>query len=233
MSIILAGFIFSCKKSSTDVTPTPDPTPNLTLNDTFEKSFQGWVGGFSDYPVGSEAFYELKFSQEYLPQPLDTTQKAIRISGNNHSDDLFMFLKKKLTGFKANKSYSGAFEVSFASSAAQNMAGAGGAPGEDVSFGIGITSIEPLKVIDSVSHSYKMNIKKINQSKSGDDMKVIGNVANGTNLSKFTIIKRTGEFTGKTDANGNFWLIVGTDSGFESTTTLYYTGIKVLFTEVK
>lgn len=227
LSIFAAELLFSCKDDKNNT------NPQLSLNDTFEKSAEGWVGDFADYPVGQETFYELKFSHEKLPLPLDTLKKAIRISGNNHSDDLFMFMKKKVSGLKPNQAYAASFEVSFASNAAKNQMGVGGAPGESVYFGIGMTSIEPKKVVDSVSKHYTMNIKKMQQAGSGDDMKVIGNVANGTDSNKYVVVKRTGEFIGKSDAKGEMWLIVGTDSGFEATTTLYYTGVKAVFTEVK
>ncbi|MNL52328.1 hypothetical protein D3C87_1754910 [compost metagenome] len=62
-------------------------------------------------------------------------------------------------------------------------------------------------------------------------MKVIGDIGNGTDKVGYKLLTKTGEFKGKTDANGNLWLIFGTDSGFEATTTLYYTSVKVKLTE--
>jgi hypothetical protein len=37
-------------------------------------------------------------------------------------------------------------------------------------------------------------------------------------------------FTIRTDANGEVWVCIGTDSGFESRTTLYYNQITLTFT---
>ncbi len=34
------------------------------------------------------------------------------------------------------------------------------------------------------------------------------------------------------DAQGNLWVFVGTDSGFEGKTTLYYTGINIILEKV-
>lgn len=226
LSLVSVAILFSCTKEETT-------TPQLSLNDQFNVSAEGWSADFADYPVGEETFYELSTKKDAkLPAPLDTLKKGFRVSGNNHSDDLFMFLTKKMTVPKANQLYKGTFEVEFASNAATGSVGAGGSPAESVYMGIGLTSVEPKKVVDSTAKNYKMNIKKMQQATSGQDMKVIGNVANGTSENKYKIIKRTGEFTGKSDANGNLWVIVGTDSGFEATTTLYYTGVKVNLTEV-
>ncbi len=226
LSLVSAAILFSCTKEETT-------TPQLSLNDQFNVSAEGWSADFADYPVGEETFYELSTKKDAkLPAPLDTLKKGFRVSGNNHSDDLFMFITKKMTGLKANQNYKGTFEVEFASNAPDGSVGVGGSPAESVYVGIGLTSVEPKKVANTTTKSYEMNIKKMQQATSGQDMKVIGNIANGTTESKYKIIKRTGEFTGKTDASGNLWVIVGTDSGFEATTTLYYTGVKVNLAEV-
>lgn len=221
LSIVSAAILFSCTKEDTTI-------PQLSINDQFNVSTTGWSADFADYPVGEETFYELSTKKDAkLPAPLDTLKKGFRVSGNNHSDDLFMFITKKMTVPKANQLYKGTFEVEFASNAPNGSVGVGGSPAESVYVGIGLTSVEPKKVKDSTNKFYTMNIKKMQQATSGQDMKVIGNVANGTTESKYKLVKRTGEFTGKSDANGNLWVIVGTDSGFEATTTLYYTGVKV------
>lgn len=226
LSLVSVAILFSCTKEETT-------TPQLSLNDQFNVSAEGWSADFADYPVGEETFYELSTKKDAkLPAPLDTLKKGFRVSGNNHSDDLFMFITKKMIVPKANQTYKGTFEVEFASNAPDGSVGVGGSPAESVYVGIGLTSVEPKKVANTTTKHYDMNIKKMQQATSGQDMKVIGNVANGTTESKYKIIKRTGEFTGKSDANGNLWVIVGTDSGFEATTTLYYTGVKVNLTEV-
>ncbi|RYU94696.1 hypothetical protein [Emticicia agri] len=226
LSVVSVAILASCTKEETT-------TPQLSLNDQFNVSTTGWSADFADYPVGQETFYELLTKKDAkLPAPLDTLKKGFLVSGNNHSDDLFMFLTKKMTGLKANQTYKGTFEVEFASNAPDGSFGVGGSPAESVYVGIGLTSVEPKKVANTTTKNYEMNIKKIQQANDGQDMKVIGNVANGTTENKYKIIKRTGEFTGKSDANGNIWVIVGTDSGFEATTALYYTGVKVDLKEV-
>jgi hypothetical protein len=226
LSVVSVAILFACSKEETT-------TPQLSLNDQFNVSAEGWSADFADYPIGQETFYELTTKKDAkLPAPLDTLKKGFKISGNNHSDDLFMFLTKKMTVPKANQFYKGTFEIEFASNAATGSVGVGGSPAESVYVGIGLTSVEPKKVANNTTKNYEMNIKKMQQATSGDDMKVIGNVANGTTESKYKLVKRTGEFTGKSDANGNIWVIVGTDSGFEATTALYYTQIKVDLKEV-
>lgn len=202
----------------------------LVVDDVFANDLQGWTGDFADYPTGEgdSLFYELNFAPAVLPAPLDQAKKGMMITGNNHSDDLFMFVKKKVTGLQPNQGYSVTFEIEFASNAASNWFGVGGAPGESVYLGAGITPEEPRKVDDKAGY-YRMNIKKIDQSQDGEEMKVIGNIANGTDWDEYVLVKRTGAIRGKTNNKGEAWIIIGTDSGFEATTTLYYTHIRAAF----
>jgi len=197
------------------------------IDHNFNTSTAEWIGGFADYPEGVEEDWKLSVTHSYLPSPLDTTKKGVRISGSNHSDDLFMYLTKKVNMQRPDQLYKGTFEVQFATNAAEESVGVGGSPAHSVYMGIGLASIEPKKVLDSTDGHYRMNISKISQSQDGEDMKVIGDVSNGKSEPEYTLVTRTGEFTGKTDSDGNLWIIVGTDSGFEAVTTLYYTRIKV------
>jgi hypothetical protein len=222
---VLAVFAISCSDEKDGV------NPNNSINADFGKSIEGWNWGFADYPEGVEEEWQFSVKQDTLPSPLDRTKKALRVSGSNHSDDLFMYITKKVTMPKANQSYEGTFEIDFATEAAEGSMGVGGSPAHSVYMGIGLVSVEPAKKMTDDGH-YRMNIAKMNQSQDGEDMKVIGDVSNGKDDFVYTMVKRTGKFTGKTDANGNLWVIIGTDSGFEAVTTLYYTNVKVDLKEV-
>jgi hypothetical protein len=198
----------------------------------FSVGLEGWVGDFADYPTGSgdSAFYELRFEYTNRPSNLGPAQKAILLSGNNHSDDLFMFIKKKVAGLRPNTEYIMVFDVEFASNAEKNYVGVGGAPGESVYVKAGASSIEPRKIVDG--DFYRLNIDKGNQSNSGSDMIVIGNIAVDSqeyNLTTRSNSNQNFQFRATSNSSGELWLIVGTDSGFEGTTTLYYTKVNVVF----
>jgi hypothetical protein len=74
-----------------------------------------------------------------------------------------------------------------------------------------------------------MNLDKGNQQIGGNDMKKIGDFSNGTDLYTYKLktLKTISPLNIKSNSNGEIWLIIGTDSGFESTTTIYYNLIKV------
>lgn len=199
----------------------------------FIGGYDGWAGDFADYPVTDSVFYELEFIRTTLPAPLDTSKYALKISGNNHSDDLFMFIKRKITGLIPNTTYQLQVGVEFGSNAPTNAFGVGGPPGEGVRMKAGASIVEPLKV-DS-SGFYLMNIDKGNQSNPGVDMDTIGHVGVSDTTTVFTLINRSNAthlFVITTDANGEVWVSIGTDSGFEATTTLYYNHITLIFTTV-
>lgn len=201
----------------------------LTQNFDFTQDQYGWQHGFAEYPAGPDdsVFFELKAG--YTQEPSGGS-KALMISGNNHSDDLFMYIKKKLDGLAANREYTITFNVSFLSDASVNSIGAGGSPGESVYFKVGATPSEPKTVLDN--NMYVMNIDKGIQSESGNDMITVGDIATPAS-SGYALITRTNSayvdtpLKVKTNSKGELWLIVGTDSAFEGVTTLYYTKVYV------
>lgn len=199
----------------------------------FNDGMQGWKVDFADYPTGEEDSigYELQFSYTNLPEDLSSL-KGIMMSGNNHSDDLFMFMKKKISGLPAHTLFTIVFEVEIASNVASGQMGAGGAPGESVFIKAGASNTEPKKVIDE--GRYVLNIDKGNQLEGGEDVITLGTIAVAPNTTKYTLITRSNmntsqRFVAKTNDKGELWLIVGTDSGFEGVTTVYYTKLNFVF----
>lgn len=188
-----------------------------------------WQGGFADYPSGNTSHYDMKVKPDSLPAPLDTSRTALMIQGINRSDDLFMFLKKRVAGLPESTSVKCRFEVRFATDARPGSVGIGGSPASSVFFKVGAVPFEPLPLLQD--GFYRMNIDKGNQSREGRQMIVIGNASNGVNGSNdYTIVTRSNEdrpFLATTSPEGDLWLIVGTDSGFEGLTRLYYTEVVV------
>ncbi len=220
-----------------------DQEPGLQLVTNvydFRESDHAWVAGFCDYPASEydSETYELKAG--YVTTTISgRTGNAYYISGNNPSDDLFMYLKKKIAGLQPDTQYTLTYEVEFAS----DLTGGnviGGIAGENVFVKVGASANEPKSVIDD-SGNYIMNIDKGDQGSDGEDMVVIGNIVT-TEFSAdgLEAVTRSNSPTNSTDpvydkplivktnSKGELWLIVGTDSGFEGKTTLYYTSISVV-----
>jgi hypothetical protein len=213
-----------------------DPSVSVfTASFDFSESLDGWEADFVELPTGENdsAFYELKYAYTALPQNLGG-KKSIMLSGNNHSDDLFMYIKRKVAGLVPNTTYTLVFEVEVASNAPQGSVGAGGSPGGSVYLKAGATKIEPQKVVEN--DRFVLNIDKGNQSMPGINAIVLGDIAIPANASEYTLITRSNAasssspvFMAQTNNDGEIWLLVGTDSGFEGITTIYYTRINIIF----
>ena len=109
-----------------------DDNPSIsvfTASFDFSQAQGAWQGDFSDLPANEDdsTFYELKVAYTDLPSNLGS-KKSMMLSGNNHSDDLFMFMKRKITGLIPNTCYTLVFEIELASDAAKGSVGVGGLP---------------------------------------------------------------------------------------------------------
>ncbi len=228
IALLALGLLVSCSEDPID------PSEPLTARVDFSTGQHGWTAGFSDYPAADEAIYHLQSDYRTLPAPLDTSQRALFISGVNRSDDLFMYWKGQIVGLPPGTRYRASFEVEFATNAQSGCFGVGGSPGESVWIKAGATDIEPESVL--VDGFYLMNIDKGNQSTSGENAVVLGDVASsqpcGPEAEAQWELKQlfgteTVEVT--SDSDGRVWLLVGSDSGFESLTSLYYTRVLATF----
>lgn len=210
-----------------------DLDPGIARYDfPFDGGDQGFAGGFGDYPVGEETFYELVFGHESLPAPLATGRKALFLNGNNHGGDLFMYVKRKVGGLKPNAGYRVRFRIEIASNGPAGCSGVGGAPGDSVFFKAGASVFEPMAVDEA--GQYLMNIDKGRQAQGGRAMEVLGTIGVETDclapeykLKKFD--NGDNLFELKTDPSGEVWIIAGTDSGFESTSRVYLSHIEATF----
>lgn len=203
-----------------------ETTAGLTFD--FNQNDGGFTPIFSDYPneQGVEEFYELRSGHEEVP--IAEAGKGLFLSGNNHSDDLFMGYYKDLIGLVPETEYQFTVRFQLATNVENDMIGIGGAPGESVFVKCGVASKEPENSLDSLNH-FCLNIDKGSQSTSGSDMIVVGNLAKEE-------INRPGEYEfneietkviARTDEAGTAYLVIGTDSGFEGVTSYYLDDISV------
>lgn len=221
---------------------TPSP---VSISFDFRNGSLGWKAGFADYPpaTNTDGFYQLLSELRNLPPELGINGTGFYIQGSNHSDDLFMFMKRRLDsadGIVAGQTYQITFTLVFASNTPSGCGGVGGAPGESVFLKAGASPAEPIALFESGQQPswLRMNVDKSNQSQSGIAASVTGNIANGRPCAPgphpFVSIQRTHQHTSLVNANsrGELWLLVGTDSGFEALTALYYQRIDVTLTAV-
>ena len=204
----------------------------------FAEDSHGWTGDFTDLPVDyDEDLYALEFAYIERPDSLDSSGKALMLSGRNASDDLFMYVKKQLTqadGIQPDTTYSIRFTVDVATNAPAGAVGIGGPPGEAVWVKVGAAPVEPIPVPEETGSHPRLllNVDKGSQNDDGKHALRIGDVSKVVSDDFDTYeIKRLDNqdqpLRATSDSAGTLWLFVGTDSGFEGQTTLYYTLISV------
>lgn len=203
------------------------PPQTVTLDYDFGAGLQGWSAGFADYAEGMQDL-ELDSGSRTLPSELGSGQ-GFMIQGHNRSDDLFMFIKRSVgpeVGLRAFVTYHATIRVEFASNAQAGCVGIGGAPGESVFLKYGTTPTNPVPVL--MGGVWRMNVDKGDQGEAGPVGTLAGNIANGQQdcpgnptyetLSRTRIL----DVDQQADQNGVLWLLIGTDSGYEGFTQLYY-----------
>ena len=208
------------------------PSATIVEEYDFASDSHGFVGSFADLPANYDVgFYQLTADHRALPPELGNG-KGLFLSGWNHSDDLWMAWKKKITGLDPNTLYEVVVDIEMASNVPAGLIGAGGSPGESVFLKAGASGVEPIAVVDSEA-MLRWNIDKGNQAIGGAAASVLGNIAKEEETSdSFARIfrdNRSAKLTATSAADGSLWLFFGTDSGFESTTAVYFTRVAAVF----
>ncbi|SFD33262.1 hypothetical protein SAMN05216167_104390 [Spirosoma endophyticum] len=225
LTILFTGSLLTFSACQQESVPSQ---PGLPYQSSFQRDSDGWVAGITDYGTAQDSIMEFRAAYKRLPAPLDTTRKSLMLESMNRSDDAFMFIKKKVTGLQPNNDYSLLFEIELASKYGTNSIGIGGSPGGSVYLKAGASAVEPVKELKD--GFYSLNVDKGAQNNDGTAAILLGNIGAGDDVTDYKLITRTNTdkpFTARTNAQGELWLLVGTDSGFEGLTTLYYSSIKV------
>jgi len=206
-------------------------TGNTSFVSEFTSGMDGWLSGFSDYPQGEETFYELQCQQAPMPAGL-APGGGVLMQGNNHSDDLFMYLTREVKGLLPATNYLLELRADIGTNAPSDCGGIGGSPGKSVHFKIGASATKPASTTDGQG-ILRLNLDKGQQSVGGADLKLVGDLGNTLHCPDSTYQAKTlslSAFSVRSAADGSLWLVVGTDSGFEGTTSLYYDKITVSLT---
>ncbi len=227
LAVILAG----CKGT---VNPAPSA---IDLEYDFGKGKQGWEHGFAEYSPVMEI--DKDGAIKPLPEELGIDGTGYYVQSMNRSDDVFMFLKRHIgadEGIVPGQTYRLIYNITFASNAPSGAVGIGGAPGESVFFKAGGSAQEPKVVLED--DYYVMNVDKGGgNSGEGPAATIAGDVANGIPAEEAfekpelpyasVNIEHEHTYTVTATEDGDLWLLVGTDSGFEGLTGLYYQNISV------
>jgi hypothetical protein len=212
---------------------------SVRLEFDFRDGAQGWEAGFAEYSPEMDGMM-IDAEIKPLPSELGINGTGYYLQGMNRSDDLFMFLKRRLgndDGVVPGQEYRIMFTIVFASNAPSDAVGIGGSPGESVYLKAGASTVEPAVYLDSADNHYLMNVDKgLGNSSDGTAASVVGNIANGLSAEEvnmenppYVSLERQHEhqYIVTASPDGELWLLVGTHSGFEGLTSIYYQSIAV------
>ncbi|CDG81073.1 hypothetical protein [Janthinobacterium agaricidamnosum] len=204
------------------------PPPAATISVDFNTGIDGWISGVADYTDGSKPT-EVASSWEDLPAPL--SGKGYYLTSHNNSDDLMTYVKRQVGGFVPGAKYGVSFAMRFASDAASGCAGVGGSRGDSIYMVVAASGTEPETVKQS-DGNYRLNLDRGNQARSGRQGKVLGvqgsaglSCDGGTWVSSVRTSSEAIEL--QADKDGKFWIVLGTDSGFEAANALYLQGAEI------
>lgn len=207
-----------------------DPFNIFSQSYDFNASTWGWEAGFTDYPVDpspqADSIYEWEAKYSASPS-LDGNRMALKLSCNNESSDIFMFIKKKITGLQPNTTYSLVYTVDVASDAGLD---------DGIVLKAGASFIEPQKVIHN--DRYELNLDKGENNESGTDLFLLGTLdapfdQSGYLYTSFNNATAPHRFTVETNNMGEMWLIVGTESSTTGINTIFFSEIQVIFSASK
>jgi len=184
----------------------------------FSVDTAGWIPGASDYTAGRTADLALQFGSADLPSPL--RGRALRLGGNNISDDLFLFYAHRVAGLDPDRAYRVRFSVDFASNGGGDCIGGGGS----LYLKAGATAFAPDTVIRD--GYVGLNLDKGSQSTGGSQAVALGDAAHDGSGCEWGTGTRRSPAPGievRADGQGRTWLLVGAESTFEAPMEVYFT----------
>ena len=230
---ILAIAVVGCNSDDNEVTYTDSVSYDLAATNG------EWQAGFADYPVGGEDEWELT-ATENAEYTLATGNigNGYLLHSYNRSDDTQMYISRKIDGLIPLTHYDVAYNIQLATNVNDMCMGIGGAP-HSVTVKASLTTDKPEKTVDSIDH-YRLTMDTGSQIQGGLDAQSLGNIGLSTledcdpsspiyGLKNFDNAENLFEVT--SDENGELWLTLLTDSGFEGPSSIYFTKADVTFTQ--
>lgn len=203
----------------------------ITVDSNFHTTEDGWEAEFSEYSSLTDSLsMDTSATVTRLPLGLDTAQYAYRIYTRNTKDNMFVFLKKKVTGFTPNNTYNIVFDIDFATRFPKDTAK--GAPWNLIYLKAGASPSEPTSTL--TNKVYRFNLNRGALSQEGKDIALARDVANGFTERKYALLRHSNAdkpFSVTANQQGEIWLFVGTDLNYKDSTIFYYERIKATIKE--
>ena len=203
-------------------------SPTSPVNADYHFGADGWTAGFADYRPSQADGMNLVSRIEPVPPPVG--RDGVLIGGTNHSDDLFMFLKRRIDTPRDSTEYVADIAVEIATDVPTGCGGIGGSPGESVWIKAGASAAEPVVAPDEAG-TLRVSVDIGNQATGGANAAVLGTIGNSTScdagVRRWELKTLSGTVPVTSDSAGRVWIFAGADSGFEGRTEIYVTQVSV------
>lgn len=223
-SLVLAA----CGGAPADGGPPPSPPLQCDLPGasavalSFPGGDPGWDGGASDYPVAFEPQMGIVLEPRVAPGSDGPAPDAFYTFGHNFSDDLFLFIERRIGGLAAGGGYCVRLCVEFAADGI----------GHHLYGKAGAASFEPARIANDLPGGayYVMNLDKGEQTVTGPGAMALGRLREWTDEVP-GYVRRTlctaGSMGVRADAGGAIWIFAGAESGFEVQSYVYWLRVDV------
>ena len=241
---LLCVFLISCGSGSSSSSTPPKEKQSLLLTYDFSESAQGFSIDTADHYVEHQLNNKITSEMADLPSPYEY-RKGIMFQWDNYSDDMKGFIKKKITGLNANSQFQVDFNVDVLTFMSDACGGIGGSPGESVRVKAALLVEEPVKSIEShyiYDVLYQEYVISIDDGQSGgDDVVVLGHIGLpipcdddffANHVWEIKPLSNDENFFITTNSNGEAWIYVSIDSGFEGRSTFYLAEVELSIQEL-
>ncbi len=205
-----------------------DPS-GISLDFNFNVTGEGFTSGAADYPAAQASAVGAVGDLRLLPGPSTSTTKGLYLSGTTVGGDLFLFHKRRFTCLAPNSTYQAQISIGYMT---DYHAGCTGGAGPLTFLKAGVGATEPLTSVNAQG-VVVMNIDKGAGTARGLFVQ-LGDIRNGQPLcpsvgifAERATLAQTQSATLVTDAEGAFWLFIGTQSSFPGTHQIYITGLRL------
>jgi len=154
-------------------------------------------------------------------------------SDNSQSGNIFMGLVKQIAA-APNTNYALNFTVDFLTNVAAGCAGIGASPGDNVYVEVGATGANP-----SVGYTDSTGLFEFQNLNTNVNLTLAGNFGSEMLKDCYDTTRYVSKelstgtnYPVSSDDNGNIWLLVGTNSYFEGTTSIYWQNLNARLTPI-
>lgn len=243
-TVIISLLLVSCGGGGNSSKESDIPLPvkqQLNFSFDFAEDEQEFLIDAADFAVEHPLNSSIEKQLSSLPVPYEYRQ-GIKFSWNNYNQDIKGFIKKKVTGLKANSEFEVDFSVNILTYMSEECLGVGGSPGRDVTIKAGVLPAEPIKMIDEsgLFPTYRLNIS--DDLFGGEDTVYLGNIGlpilcdetfwQQEKVWEIKSVINEDDVIIESNTRGDAWLYLSLDSGVGSVSEVYIIDYQITINEL-